>query len=328
VHRIFGDAASTPPGSQPPEPLVHLLIDIDTLHDYLDDPDEVDDLDDLTPDDAAQAAAAEDERPHHERGDEWSDDLFDVNASTEHDTHVADDDPTDDVAGAADDPTQDEAPGTDDDPTRDAHVAHDGPIRDDAQVARTASTGDGRTGGRPVDQGSVDQGSVDQGSAAGTNAAATGATAVQDAAERERERWRRRARRRVDPRWRRCETIDGHPVPAGDIIRAMIRGQVRRVVRDDAGVVIHLGRRRRLFTGNARAAVLLASTSCIWPGCNRPTTQCQADHLTDWQHLGTTDPDNGAPLCARHNRFKNRGFTTQRDDEGSWHTLRPDGTEI
>ena len=108
----------------------------------------------------------------------------------------------------------------------------------------------------------------------------------------------------------------------------MLIGQVRRVVTDSAGVVIHLGRRQRLFTGNACDAVLLASTTCIWPGCERPSSRCQADHITDWQHHGRTDPDNGAPLCPHHNRAKNRGFTVRRDDDGTWHTHRADGTEI
>jgi hypothetical protein len=34
------------------------------------------------------------------------------------------------------------------------------------------------------------------------------------------------------------------------------------------------------------------------------------------------------PLCARHNRFKSRGYRYWRDTTGAWHTHRPDGTEI
>jgi len=33
--------------------------------------------------------------------------------------------------------------------------------------------------------------------------------------------------------------------------------------------------------------------------------------------------------CPRHNRWKQqRGFRTQRDPTGRWHTYRPDGSEI
>jgi hypothetical protein len=66
-------------------------------------------------------------------------------------------------------------------------------------------------------------------------------------------------------------------------------GQIRRVVVDAAGVVVDMGRRRRLFTGNARHAVMLQATHCVAAGCHTPIRHCQADHLHDWQHHGPTD---------------------------------------
>ena len=108
----------------------------------------------------------------------------------------------------------------------------------------------------------------------------------------------------------------------------MIWGQVRRVVVDSAGVVINMGRRRRLFTGNARQAVLLQSSRCVVAGCAAPIRRCQADHLTEWSRHGPTDGPNGAPVCGRHNRLKNSGYRVHRDQHGFWHTYRPDGTEI
>ena len=108
----------------------------------------------------------------------------------------------------------------------------------------------------------------------------------------------------------------------------MIWGQVRRVVVDSAGVVINMGRRQRLFRGNARQAVLLQSSRCVVAGCATPIRRCQADHLTEWGRHGHTDGPNGAPVCGRHNRLKNSGYRVHRDDEGFWHTYRPDGTEI
>ena len=68
----------------------------------------------------------------------------------------------------------------------------------------------------------------------------------------------------------------------------MIHGRIRRVVFDSAGVVIDAGRLRRLFDGAMRDLMRLHSPTCIFPGCNRPATWCQIDHLTDWQHGGTT----------------------------------------
>ena len=126
----------------------------------------------------------------------------------------------------------------------------------------------------------------------------------------------------------RCETTTGIPVTPADVVQAMIHGRIRRVVFDSAGVVIDAGRLRRLFDGAMRDLMRLHSPTCIFPGCNRPATWCQIDHLTDWQHGGTTTAANAGPMCARHNQLKNSGFTVWRDPNGVFHTYHPDGTEI
>ena len=127
---------------------------------------------------------------------------------------------------------------------------------------------------------------------------------------------------------RRCETSTGHQLDPADMLAALLTGHVRRVAFDSAGVVIDLGRRARLFTRAARAAVLLGDRWCMWAGCDLRSGRCQTDHTTPWAHDGPTRPDNGGPACGRHNRWKQRGYTTVRDQHGHWHTYRPDGTEI
>lgn len=136
----------------------------------------------------------------------------------------------------------------------------------------------------------------------------------------------------VDPARRWCATTDGTPVDPTDVVIASLLGHIRRVVVNGEGRVIDLGRKRRLFTGAAKEAVILQAAldhlgrRCLWPGCGRLRTQI--DHATEWHQLGRTHPDNGALLCGRHNRFKTRGYRTWRDATGHWHTARPDGTEI
>jgi hypothetical protein len=127
---------------------------------------------------------------------------------------------------------------------------------------------------------------------------------------------------------RRCETSDGVRIPRADALAAALIGQVRRVIVDAKGVTIDLGRKRRLFTGNARDAVMLRNTTCVWAGCDAPASQCQADHINGWGKGAGTNHDEGAPCCGKHNRWKNRGYTTHQDDDGRWQTLRPDGTNI
>jgi hypothetical protein len=127
----------------------------------------------------------------------------------------------------------------------------------------------------------------------------------------------------------RCSSLDGRPVDAREAVAAALVGHVRRVVVGADGVVIDLGRRRRLFTGAAQLAVRLSSIHCYWPGCNVVVTRCQTDHLIPWaDHGGSTNPRNGGPACGKHNRLKEHGYTVHRDHTGAWHITRPDGTEI
>ena len=80
----------------------------------------------------------------------------------------------------------------------------------------------------------------------------------------------------------RCSTLDGEPVEATEAVAQALIGHIRRVVIGSDSVVIDLGRERRLFTGAAALAVKLSQTTCSWPGCLVPVTQCQCDHVEPW----------------------------------------------
>ncbi|MEM7142917.1 MAG: DUF222 domain-containing protein [Actinomycetota bacterium] len=131
----------------------------------------------------------------------------------------------------------------------------------------------------------------------------------------------------TDPH-RISRTADGTYVNPAELVARSLVDHVRRMVVDAAGVVIDLGRRSRLFTGNARDAALLSEVRCYWTGCWVPATGCQIDHLLPWEREGRTHPGNGAPACGTHNRIKQQGFHTWRDTSGAWHLARPDGTPV
>ena len=134
-------------------------------------------------------------------------------------------------------------------------------------------------------------------------------------------------RRPLDPDSYRCSTIDGVPLAPTEAVMNSLLAEIRRVVVDAAGTVIDLGTARR-FTGSARLAAQLQSSTCVWRGCSVRASECEIDHIRAHSDGGRTNPGNGAPLCGRHNRWKQKGFTTWRDPSGGWHTYRPDGTEI
>jgi hypothetical protein len=127
---------------------------------------------------------------------------------------------------------------------------------------------------------------------------------------------------------RRCETTAGVAIDPFDVIVASMIGQVRRVVMSSPSTVIDLGRKSRLFTGSSREAIFLRRRKCIWPGCSALT--CEADHRRPWAEDGTTSPDNGDPLCRKHNRYKaSAGYTTTINHEtGMSKVFTSDGREL
>ncbi len=131
----------------------------------------------------------------------------------------------------------------------------------------------------------------------------------------------------VDVDTYKCQTIDGTPLEPLEAAAGSLVNKVRRVIVDARSEVIDLGR-ARLFAGAARLAAQLASPRCLWPGCEVPTSRCEIDHLHPHGQGGHTCPGNGGPLCGRHNRWKQKGFTISRDPTGTWHISRPDGTHL
>ena len=127
---------------------------------------------------------------------------------------------------------------------------------------------------------------------------------------------------------RRCETTNGHPVDPRTAMRVALAGHIRWVIHNERGVPITWGRQRRLFQGPAADAVRSLSTRCTFPGCRVPAGRAELDHTRPFAVGGRTDPDNGGPLCDRHNQLKNRGYATWRDPTGTWHAYRPDGSEL
>lgn len=125
-----------------------------------------------------------------------------------------------------------------------------------------------------------------------------------------------------------ARTESGVPLHPRSIVNTALWAHVRRVVTDAAGVVIDMGRRSRLFTGAAREAVMLLEDECAWVGCDRPTAWCDADHSLGWKGQGPTAPNNGGPLCRRHNVVKEQGYRVVRSPDGTWHTYDPGGDEI
>ncbi len=129
---------------------------------------------------------------------------------------------------------------------------------------------------------------------------------------------------------RRCETTSGTPLTPDAVVRAAMLGHIRRVVFNSAGVVLDMGRKRRLFTGAARDAARLMATCCDFPGCDIPGEHTQIDHLDEYgRDNGNTDIENAGLGCGGHNRAKTRRhYTAKRHANGRVIYYRRDGTPM
>jgi len=128
---------------------------------------------------------------------------------------------------------------------------------------------------------------------------------------------------------RRCETTNGNPVDPRQMVAAAFLGRIRLIVVDGHGVVVHAGRKRRLFNGALRDAIQATDPVCGWLGCNLRAQICDIDHLEPRSRGGPTNPANAKIMCHKHNIFKhNNRYTAKRSTNGKIALTRPDGTRL
>ncbi len=136
----------------------------------------------------------------------------------------------------------------------------------------------------------------------------------------------------IDPstvRDRRSETTDGVPVDPRQMVAAALVGRLRVIVVDGAGVIISAGRKRKLFTGPLREAIMAIDPVCGWLGCNLRAQISTIDHLEPRSRGGPTNGDNAKVMCDKHNIYKHTAnYQVARQPNGSIVITRPDGTQL
>lgn len=102
----------------------------------------------------------------------------------------------------------------------------------------------------------------------------------------------------------------GEPVHPVSLTRVSCDSHFTALLLDTEGVVVDLGRTRRLFSGQQRKLLAARDGGCRWPGCHRPPGHTDAHHVIPWQEGGATDVSNALLLCRFHHRLVH---------EGQWH---------
>ena len=87
----------------------------------------------------------------------------------------------------------------------------------------------------------------------------------------------------------------------------------RRLITDAlTGAPKDLGRLRRLPSAELKEWIRLRDRVCVFPGCYRAASRCALDHRIEASRGGPTDANNLAPLCPKHHRVKDAGWTYQQ----------------
>jgi hypothetical protein len=122
-----------------------------------------------------------------------------------------------------------------------------------------------------------------------------------------------------------------HPV---GVARIACDAQLTALLLDEHGVVVDLGRTRRLFSPQQRRLLAVRDSRCRFPGCDRPPAHTDAHHVVSWLDGGPTDLANALLLCRHHHRAVHEGGWTlhitdpERGTNGPVEVIGPTGRRL
>ena len=111
-------------------------------------------------------------------------------------------------------------------------------------------------------------------------------------------------------------TSIGADLPVDVIRRMACEAAIVPVVLNGHGVVVDIGRARRLATRAQRQAIFAMHRTCAMPECSVRVSVCVPHHIDYWENGGRTDLANLVPLCSRHHHAVHEGgwkLTLSRD---------------
>jgi hypothetical protein len=103
-----------------------------------------------------------------------------------------------------------------------------------------------------------------------------------------------------EPGYEPPHTDHQHAFPDYALAREACDCFITRMIVDDHGVPLDLGRTQRLVSPAQRRALIERDRHCAYPDCDRGPEWCDAHHIVPWEDLGPTDLDNLALLCRYH----------------------------
>jgi Domain of unknown function (DUF222) len=124
-----------------------------------------------------------------------------------------------------------------------------------------------------------------------------------------------------------CELADGTPIAPDTARRLACAAGILPVVLDGTGRPLDLGAAQRYASAAQRLALMVRDRGCVFPGCDRPHSICDAHHLVE-HPAGPTRLDNLALVCEAHHHLVHEGrWTLQPLPDGGWLARSPTGVE-
>jgi hypothetical protein len=126
----------------------------------------------------------------------------------------------------------------------------------------------------------------------------------------------------------RCELEHGPAVPLETARRLACDASVVRIVENDAGEPLDVGRKARSIPPALRRALQSRDQGCVFPGCTH-RRYVDGHHIRHWADGGETKLSNLVSLCRFHHRAVHEGgIVIERLDDGAWRFVKRSGEAL
>src|SRR3984893_6083968 len=126
----------------------------------------------------------------------------------------------------------------------------------------------------------------------------------------------------------RCHLEHGPSLPAATVRRLACDASLIRIVENERGEPLDVGRKTRSIPPAIRRALNARDPGCCFPGCTYQRS-LDAHHVEHWAAGGETKLKNLVHLCRTHHRLGHqRRIAGEARAGGGWRFLRPDGREF
>src|SRR5216684_6232684 len=123
----------------------------------------------------------------------------------------------------------------------------------------------------------------------------------------------------------RCEIEQGPSLPAETVRRLACDASLLRVLENEIGEPLDVGRKTRSIPPAIRRALNTRDGGCRFPGCTHQR-YVDAHHIEHWADGGETKLSNLVTLCRLHHRIVHGGeIRIETPPGGGWRFLHPDG---